>query len=131
MAETDNHQIEQRLVSVLAGNDWPAVTGVRTEDDATVLELAIGPEVTWFDGHFPEFPVLPGVVQVHWATECARLVFPQDAPFRRVENLKFKTVIQPDARVGLVMSHDGAGKVRFAFRDGATVYSEGRIVFSS
>lgn len=122
--------LHQRLASTLVGNDWPVVMAVHEAVDGLSLALEVGPDVTWFDGHFPDFPVLPGVVQVHWATECARLVFPQSAPFRRVENLKFKTVIRPGTRTRLMLSHDGAGKVRFAFRDGETVYSEGRIVFA-
>jgi acyl-coenzyme A synthetase/AMP-(fatty) acid ligase len=37
---------------------------VRTTGRGVELVIALPPELRWFDGHFPGFPVLPGVVQV-------------------------------------------------------------------
>ena len=59
-----------------AGDDFPSMTqpdidAVRELADGVELDLAIGPELIYFQGHFPGYPVLPGIVQIDWAVQLA------------------------------------------------------------
>jgi 3-hydroxymyristoyl/3-hydroxydecanoyl-(acyl carrier protein) dehydratase len=69
------------------------------------LTLSIPADLQYFDGHFPEVPILPGVVQVMWAVECARQQLGLDARFRALSGVKFMRVIQPGATVALQLDY--------------------------
>ncbi|MDR2625894.1 MAG: AMP-binding protein [Zoogloeaceae bacterium] len=63
------------------------------------LQLRCMPDLVWFDGHFPNLPVLPGVVQIDWVAHFAHLHFgldPQSAPITRMTGLKFQRLIRPN-----------------------------------
>jgi 3-hydroxymyristoyl/3-hydroxydecanoyl-(acyl carrier protein) dehydratase len=102
-----------------------------TRDGETVhlsLRLPLGLEQ--FKGHFDEFPMLAGVVQVDWAIRHGRHHFALPANFKRLTALKFLRVIAPGDELQLVLSHKGSGELDFRYlRDGATV-SSGRALFA-
>lgn len=101
-------------------------------DDALALTMEIAPTVQWFKGHFPEQPVLPGVVQTHWAVELARaLVVAPSQTLCAVVNLKFHKMILPGAVVTLVLQADPRGaSVKFRYLEQGQLYSEGKLNFS-
>lgn len=59
------------------------------------LTLDLPADHTYFQGHFPSCPLLPGVVQVAWAIELGRKHIPFDGRFRSMRAVKFTRVIQP------------------------------------
>lgn len=115
----------------LAGPKWPVVDSAVLDDNRATVAVSISPDLTWFQGHFPSHPVLPGVVQVHWAVEYARRLFGIELVFRKIENLKFKAVVFPEMQLEMRFHHEPEKQlVRFVFGNADTVYSEGRITFS-
>jgi len=120
------------LNTELGSNQWPIIQKIISEEGVVQLNLAIAPDLEWFRGHFPDHPVLPGVVQVHWAVSLAiKLVVPQGV-FKQIENLKFKSVVLPGMNLMLRLSEiDPGKKIRFVFSSESTgaVHSEGRIQF--
>ena len=111
-------------------NQWPQFGEVITADHQVTVAMTIDPEITWFAGHFPEQPVLPGVVQVDWAAQLSRRFFPELQRFRGLKNIKFKTVILPGATVHLALTANREKQsVSFAYRDNETVYSSGVLAF--
>lgn len=79
------------------------------------FELTIPPDLLYFDGHFPETPILPGVVQIHWAIAYGRHYFHLPLYFRHIQKLKFQSVIQPNMIVMLELLYDPA-KYLLTFR---------------
>ena len=69
------------------------------------LELEIPADLLYFDGHFPDCPLLPGVVQITWAIELGRKHLPLIGTFRSLSAVKFTRVILPGARVWLVLEY--------------------------
>jgi len=78
------------------------------ESDEKVLSvnisLYINDDLSWFAGHFPDNPVLPGVVQTHWAGELSKAIFKLDN-FQGVNSLKFQSMILPKMDVELVLNY--------------------------
>ncbi|KAB2840154.1 MAG: AMP-binding protein, partial [Burkholderiales bacterium] len=64
---------------------WPEVMARRREGETLVLQLRVAPELDFFAGHFPSQPILPGVMQVHWAIHFARLEALTEGEFQALE----------------------------------------------
>jgi 3-hydroxymyristoyl/3-hydroxydecanoyl-(acyl carrier protein) dehydratase len=88
----------------------------------------ITPELFWFRGHFPGNPVLPGIVQLHWATAIAKDHFGfTDNPLV-IKRLKFKRLVTPPCHLSLTIEQHGNNEVQFNYRTGSDENSQGRLV---
>ncbi|KAA9131398.1 hydroxymyristoyl-ACP dehydratase [Marinihelvus fidelis] len=116
------------------GDGWPIVCGAEPGGaDDVVLALRVDPGNTWFEGHFPGNPVLPGVVQLHWAVAFARAAWPVLGGAPRVDNLKFRQPVLPGSELTLRLQRvggAGAVAVRFGFDGPDGPCSSGKVGFS-
>jgi acyl-coenzyme A synthetase/AMP-(fatty) acid ligase len=96
------------------------------------LELIAPPALLYFDGHFPQAPILPGVVQVDWAIAHGRHYFDLPPQFRAMHALKFQNVIRPDYPVTLELVHDEQkGSLNFRYFSAAGQHASGRLLFGA
>lgn len=115
-----NKETFNTLWAAFDQSEWPSLLDfsmTENVDDKTSsvkISCHISPELSWFTGHFPEQPVLPGVVQTHWAGELSATLFPV-GDFQQVNGLKFKSMIFPDTSVTLNLLYK-AEKNSVAFR---------------
>jgi 3-hydroxymyristoyl/3-hydroxydecanoyl-(acyl carrier protein) dehydratase len=94
------------------------------------LRLLVPDSNLYFEGHFLGCPVLPGVVQVGWAIEFARLHIPFSGRFRSLAAVKFMRVIQPNAALGLSLAADVERRqLSFEYRLSGVPCSSGRVLF--
>jgi 3-hydroxymyristoyl/3-hydroxydecanoyl-(acyl carrier protein) dehydratase len=113
----------------------PEIDSLERARDELSLHFVISGEVRYFDGHFPELSLLPGVVQIGWAVELARLHLAGSGDgtmehFRSLATVKFVRVIQPGERVWLRLSLDRARReLHFEYRRGDETCSSGRVLF--
>ena len=112
-------------------NLWPDVRSIErpaTGADSVVLRLHVPAHLDYFDGHFPGLPVLPGVVQVHWAAHLAAEHLHQRCKGSRIDQLKFLAIVHPETDLTLTLRLDrAASAVHFAYSDGSRAISSGRI----
>lgn len=103
------------------------------QDGEWQLELVVPLDLAHFTGHFPQTPVLPGVVQVDWAQQLARSLIKDLPPrFSGMEVLKFQQLVRPGDQLQLTLRFDTArGKLYFAFRNGEAPCSSGRILLGA
>lgn len=119
----------------------PVLIDVKVVQGHVDAQLLVTPELAGFAGHFPDFPILPGVVQLDWAVHYAQEFLQLDQPVMRVERLKFTCPISPDTPLQLSLIYD-AGKSSVDFRfyrtfdavnngDGARelMFSQGRLIY--
>ncbi|ARP87060.1 AMP-binding protein [Bordetella genomosp. 9] len=95
------------------------------------LRLEVPLDLTHFNGHFPDTPVVPGVVQVDWAMALARrhIEAPPAIGFHGMEALKFQQLLRPGDVVDLTLTrHHGRAKLYFEYRLGGRPCSSGRIL---
>lgn len=84
--------------------------GIRDErvlarDESHVeLELVVPAESDFFDGHFPQYKLLPAVGQFQIITRLARKYFGTEAAVLRIRRIKFSSPILPDTKIRLSMS---------------------------
>jgi len=89
------------------------------------LELAV------FRGHFPSAPIVPGVLQVGWAADLARVHGLVAGSLTAIPTAKFRRLVQPGMRLRLRLEADPRGGVQFEYRLGERVVSTGRLQFGS
>jgi acyl-CoA synthetase (AMP-forming)/AMP-acid ligase II/3-hydroxymyristoyl/3-hydroxydecanoyl-(acyl carrier protein) dehydratase len=93
------------------------------------LALAIPPDLAYFSGHFPQSPVLPGVVQVDWAMNLGQRLLDLPTRFAGMEVLKFQKLIRPGDEVWLTLRFDAErSKLYFTYRNADGACSSGRIL---
>ena len=111
--------------------NFPRVLTAIVDRPDVCLGLDISQDLRWFRGHFPDMPILPGVVQLHWAVIVARAVFEfPDSPLE-VKRLKFKNVIIPPKVLDLSISVHVSNEVQFEFYSSDEQYSQGQLVFAA
>lgn len=108
----------------------PEIDALERAEDHLNLRFVIPATNPYFEGHFPGCPVLPGVVQVGWAIEFARVHVPFSARFRSMAAVKFRRVIQPEAAVTLRLAVDELRReLSFEYLLSGGPCSSGRVLF--
>jgi hypothetical protein len=118
------------LGDVLAAEYRPEFVGVEPRVDGCRLHLQINPGLAWFEGHFPDQPVLPGVVQLHWAILAAMQLPGIEGLPTAIRRLKFRHMLVPPAPVTLELARSG-DIVSFSYHWQDTEYSNGRLHFGT
>lgn len=131
MPLTAEGKIEQPILKHLLDMDnrkFPYVLGVEKTGDSVELKLNVPEDLIYFPGHFPSYPILPGVVQIAWAEHFGKLFFAIDRPFVTMEVIKFVKVIQPGAELKLMLNWKASpGKLYFNFSSESGTHSSGRM----
>lgn len=110
----------------------PDVALLEQDGARVLLALTVPASLFYFEGHFPQAPVLPGVVQVDWAIRYGRRYFELAPAFAGINALKFQQVILPDSPLLLELLHDRAkGSLQFRYFSDAGPHAGGRILFES
>ncbi|WP_066017329.1 hypothetical protein [Endozoicomonas atrinae] len=107
----------------------PLVETVEKSGQSVQLTLFVPEELSYFRGHFPGHPVLPGVVQTHWAIGYGAQYLGLPQRIKRLEVIKFQNLIQPKTRLTLKLELNSKGKLVFSYDQQGRVMSSGRIVY--
>jgi 3-hydroxymyristoyl/3-hydroxydecanoyl-(acyl carrier protein) dehydratase len=113
----------------------PKIDAIEPTPEGLRLHFVVRPDLEYFDGHFPAVPMLPGVVQIGWALELARLHFASSREgglerFGGLSSVKFTRVIQPGDSVSLTLAViRESGELAFEYRAGDRTCSSGRVRF--
>lgn len=75
----------------------------------------------FFRGHFPDHPILPGVVQLNLAIEAS----PINKPLKAIKKMKFMDIIAPGDEVELKVEAAGENEVKYEFAKGEKACSSG------
>lgn len=109
----------------------PQVLSLESDGREARITLLVQDTLGWFEGHFAEVAVLPGVVQTHWAIEFGRAHLGVRGAFRELKGVKFTRVIQPRDRLTLYLAHTAArGELSFEYRRNDAMCSAGAALFA-
>ena len=79
----------------------PDVLHLETTGDALLIDARVPPSLRYFEGHFPQAPVVAGVAQIAWVEHFARLHLGLSGRFCKIEQLKFQQLLRPAAAFSL------------------------------
>ena len=84
-----------RLTDAAAWPAQPALEWLEKTDTEALVRLDIEAQLTVFQGHFPQQPILPGVAQLDWALTLGHAAFALPPCFMGLQALKFVHPIAP------------------------------------
>jgi acyl-coenzyme A synthetase/AMP-(fatty) acid ligase/3-hydroxymyristoyl/3-hydroxydecanoyl-(acyl carrier protein) dehydratase len=123
---------EAALLALLAPRDeLPAMRWIERGDALAQGEFGVDAGHPGFDGHFPQAPILPGVLQLQWAIQWARQCFGLRADVARIEVLKFQQPVLPGAELKFSLRRASPQTLQFAYESARGMHASGRIVFAS
>lgn len=126
MINDEHHQ----LAELFKAFERPTITRLDSSHDKTLIDLHVPDNLSWFDGHFPEQKVLPGIVQIDWAGKFGRALFVGDGAFKQLTNIKFKTMVMPNTHMSLELIYDAQkGNLKFHFFNSEHSFSMGSLKF--
>jgi len=110
----------------------PEIRATERNEHGVRLELRVAADLVYFDGHFREVSLLPGVVQIAWAIELARKYIPAIGVFKSLSAVKFTRVIQPESTVWLSLEYTHAkGQLDFSYELEGRHCSNGSVLFDA
>ncbi|MBP3742480.1 MAG: hydroxymyristoyl-ACP dehydratase [Treponema sp.] len=116
MKEANNHDIVNEEV-------------ISKDENSVVLEFVIPVTSDFFDGHFPEYKLLPAVAQFEVITRFSRKYFGTQRYVPNIKRIKFSAPIRPDTKIHLELTYKKEkGTVTFNMADAnveGKVYSSG------
>ena len=102
---------------------------ISKEENAVVLEFVIPATCDFFDGHFPQYKLLPAVAQFEIITRFSRKYFGTQRYVPNIKRIKFSAPIKPDTKIHLELTYKKEkGSVTFNMADAnveGKVYSSG------
>ena len=102
---------------------------VNKGENTLALEFVIPASSDFFDGHFPEYKLLPAVAQFEIITRFSRKYFGTQRYVPNIKRIKFSAPIRPDTKIHLELTYKKEkGSVAFNMADAQVegkVYSSG------
>ena len=112
----NNHDIKDEVV-------------VSRDENSLALEFVIPASCDFFDGHFPQYKLLPAVAQFEIITRFSRKYFGSQRYVPNIKRIKFSAPIKPDTKIHLELTYKkDKGSVTFNMADAnveGKVYSSG------
>ncbi len=110
----------------------PEIRTIHRTDTEVKIKLTVSRQLFWLRGHFPGYPVLPGVAQLHWVVAMARDHLGLNGSVTQIHQLKFRTVIRPDDDLTIIVRHiPEKSRIQFEYRRGDEVCSTGQLGLSA
>ncbi|WP_354622774.1 3-hydroxyacyl-ACP dehydratase [Psychromonas sp. MME2] len=108
------------------------IVAQKIADNELQLLLFMEPSLAYFQGHFPDFPILPGVAQIDWAIYYGQTLLNCPNKFAGMEVIKFQEAILPNQTVSLTLKwQSDKGMLYFSFNSHGVqpvkTHSSGRI----
>lgn len=106
----------------------PPAKYIEVTDCSLVLDIDLHPTHEAFAGHFPQKPILPGVVQIDWVMLWAKEQFDLSNAFASDIQVKFKDTIPPNKPLRLMLDYDDSkARLDFSYTSDDALMSKGRI----
>ena len=108
----------------------PIMVSCQAQDNSVELVLDMLKSLDCFNGHFEDFPVVPGVALIDWAMQTAKKYLVKDHHFIGMSQIKFQKFIKPNQIVRLKLDLNPASmNLKYQYYSADTIYSSGTLKF--
>jgi len=111
----------------ILGTDFaePRVTNVVRGEDEWSADFVFDADASYFKGHFPDLPVLPGVVMTGMAHHFAEILERRELRLTSVRKLKFARVVRPGDKLRFSLRRKSPAEYDFRYMAGETMCAQG------
>lgn len=114
----------------LDGLKTPIVISRQNDAHSAELVLDMHKSLDCFNGHFEDFPVVPGVALIEWAIRAAETHLLKDCIFVGMSQVKFQKFIKPNQVIRLKLeTKPESMNLKYQYHDAKTIYSSGILKF--
>ena len=110
-----------------SSSDRPEILNTARGNDFIQWSCVVPPDLSCLPGHFFDFPVVPGVLQLDWAMEMAARILEEPFRVEEVESIKLIAPLRPGDRFEMTVRIASATKLVIQIFSGDTVYMKGRV----
>ena len=76
-------------------NDFFTISEINASSEKLIANIELNAKHKIFDGHFPDNPVTPGVVQLQMVKEILEYHFKKDLQLKTISKCKFLNILNP------------------------------------
>lgn len=105
----------------------PIMQNIIKTDTKISADLTFLKDSSYFIGHFPGHPILPGVIQIYFVLLLIKQYFNVEINDYHILRLKFSNLILPDIPVHLELERNGENEFVFNYNNGDKKYSCAKI----
>lgn len=134
--DTQGKRRQQSLTGFFARRNVPSnlpevIRSVINHDEQkATMEFLVPSTLPVLKGHFPERPIVAGVVQVYWVDYFARQQFGLSSTAYKMDRIKFKRVLTPGVQCRMNIQWDKMTKVAaFEIIGDDTVFASGHLYY--
>jgi 3-hydroxyacyl-[acyl-carrier-protein] dehydratase len=112
---------------------WYEIDSLARDGDAHKAIVRVPADSPWFDGHFPDRPVLPGIAQLAMVEDLLSRALPGGGRVVGLRRVRFKQAVGPGATLTVVARPQRGSIVDVAFRilDGEALVCSGIAIRSA
>jgi 3-hydroxymyristoyl/3-hydroxydecanoyl-(acyl carrier protein) dehydratase len=123
---TQTGKIDKAFINkIFATNfSFPVILDSISSENEIKYKIFFNKGCNFYNGHFPDFPVTPGVVQLYIASELANHSFKINTIAGQIKKIKFSNIIHPDTIIELSLIKKESG-IEYKYSDATTTYSSG------
>ena len=117
-----NKKIIEKIFDI--NSSLPVILERKAEQNEVRYKIFFYKNCSFFKGHFPEFKLVPGVVQLFLAKEIANAHYDLTLGQGQWKRIKFSNIIEPDRIINLRLNKDEKN-VTYEYYDDEKKYSSG------
>ena len=116
----------------LDGIKTPITISSRVGENSAELVLDMLKSLACFEGHFDDFPVVPGVALIEWAMRAAESHLLKNHIFIGMSQIKFQKFIRPNQVIRLRLDFNpDSMNLKYQYQSAGIIYSSGILKFRS
>lgn len=120
-------EFEQICLTMPTEPIWLSQT---TEEDWQIFTAKVPLDLVYFKGHFANFPLVPGVVEMQWVMDKIHAYFGKEKNIARFDNLKFQKFLRPNDKLELRLKWDEEkNRMAFQLKTNGEMCGSGLVVF--
>lgn len=102
---------------------------IKRSENGLFLRGCVPADLVFFAGHFADFPLVPGVIELQWAVDQTEHFFGKVVNIVRVDNLKFQKFLRPNDEMELSLNWDDAkSRMKFQLKTEGEMCGSGLLV---
>ncbi|MFM2029346.1 MAG: hypothetical protein RL517_537 [Pseudomonadota bacterium] len=110
----------------------PIIISLKAEENSVELVLDMLKSLDCFNGHFDNFPIVPGVALLEWAVKISEGHLVKNHIFSGMSQIKFQKFIKPNQVICLRLGFNPESmNLKYQYHSADVVYSSGILKFRS